>query len=408
MVVLAPQLNIYLVLERFVGYSVWFVAVRAAHIIAVLILGYLLPIRDPASGLLWLGVLWAALSMVGYLIAAFWIIGVDRRFRIDLRRPQPGAVRAVMGTFSWNSGVQIAMNLHEQIPQFFLNIFLGTTANAAWGLGFRLVAYIRMVTTGMQFGSDAVSARLSSVADPEQARTSLQRLLAQQTRLTALVSLPAGFGVLLYVFPILHLWVGDTLDDYDATMGMGVWMARILSVALAARAVSDTWILVLYGAGFVRRYAPLIMIGGVTAPVVAGVLMLTLPADLKFIGPAIGFTVVFLGLHLFGIPVITARCLHISAPRLLFSLVRPLLVTAVAAAAGLGVLAANGRLGDLSLLTTPTRAAGDAIDPVLMLASIAVFGLAYAPLAFLFILGPSERHRLTGAARRVLRRQRSA
>jgi hypothetical protein len=185
-------------------------------------------------------------------------------------------------------------------------------------------------------------------------------------------------------------------------------MARILSIALAARAVSDTWILVLYGAGFVRRYAPLIMIGGVTAPVVAGVLMLTLPADLKFIGPAIGFTVVFLGLHLFGIPVITARCLHISAPRLLLSLLRPLLVTAVAAAAGLGVLAASGRLGDLSLLTTPTRAAGDAIDPVLMLASIAVFGLTYAPLAFLFILGPSERHRLTGAARRLLRRQRSA
>jgi hypothetical protein len=407
MVVLAPQLNIYLVLERFVGYSVWFVAVRAAHIVAVLILGYILPIRDPASGLLWLGVLWSALSMLGYVVAAIWIVGVDRRFRIDLRRPQPGAVKAVMGTFSWNSGVQIAMNLHEQVPQFFLNIFLGTTANAAWGLGFRLVAYIRMVTTGMQFGSDAVSARLASGSDESAARASLQRLLAQQTRLTALVSLPAGFGVLLYVFPILHLWVGDTLEDYDATMGMGVWMARALSVALAARAISDTWILVLYGAGFVRRYAPLIMVGGLIAPLVAAVLMLALPADLKFIGPAVGFTVVFLGLHLFGIPVITARCLHISAPRLLLSLVRPLLITAAAAAAGLAPLAASGRLGDLSLLSTPTRAAGDAIDPVLMLASIGVFGLVYAPLAFLFILGPGERNRLTGATRRALRLQRT-
>lgn len=408
MVVLAPQLNIYLVMERFVGYSVWFVAVRAAHIIAVLILGYILPIRDPASGLLWLGVLWSALSILGYAVAAVRIIGVDRRFRIDLRRPQPGAIRTVMGTFSWNSGVQIAMNLHEQIPQFFLNIFLGTTANAAWGLGFRLVAYIRMVTTGMQFGSDAVSARLASGTDETVARSSLQRLLAQQTRLTALVSLPAGAGVLLYAFPILHLWVGGTLKDYDATMGMGVWMARILSVALAARAISDTWILVLYGAGFVRRYAPLVMIGGFIAPVLAAVLMFTLPSDLRFIGPAIGFTVAFFGLHLFGIPVITARCLHISAPRLLFSLLRPLLVTALAAAAGLAVLAVNNRLGDLSLLATPTRVVGDAIDPVLMLTSMGVFGMVYAPLAFLFILGPSERNRLLNAARRVLRLQRSA
>jgi O-antigen/teichoic acid export membrane protein len=406
MVVLAPQLNIYLVMERFIGYSVWFVAVRAAHIIAVLLLGYIFPISDPPTGLLWLGVLWSALSMLGYVIAAVWIIRIDRRFGIDLRRPQPGAVKEVMGTFSWNSGVQIAMNLHEQVPQFLLNLFLGTTANAAWGLGFRLVAYIRMVTTGMQFGSDAVSARLASGADQQAARNSLQRLLAQQTRLTALVSLPAGFGVLLYAFPILHIWVGRTLEDYDATMGMGVWMARVLSIALAARAISDTWVLVLYGAGFVRRYAPLIMLGGLIAPTLAVILMFTLPRDLRFIGPAIGFTVAFFGLHLFVIPVITARCLHISALGLLLSLIRPLIVTATAAGAGLAVLAAYGRIDDLSLLTTPTLQAGQAIAPMPILISIATFGLAYAPLSFLFILGPSERARILGLARRVLRLQR--
>ena len=407
MVVLAPQLNIYLVMERFIGYSVWFVAVRAAHIIAVLILGYIFPISDPPTGLLWLGVLWSALSILGYVIASAWIIRVDRRFGIDLRRPQPGAVKEVMGTFSWNSGVQIAMNLHEQLPQFLLNLFLGTTANAAWGLGFRLVAYIRMVTTGMQFGSDAVSARLASVADEHTARNSLQRLLAQQTRLTAFVSLPAGFGVLLYAFPILHIWVGHTLEDYDATMGMGVWMARVLSIALAARAISDTWVLVLYGAGFVRRYAPLIMVGGLIAPVLAVILMFTLPQDLRFIGPAIGFTVAFFGLHLFVIPVITARCLHISALALLLSLVKPLIVTAAAAGAGLAVLGFYGRIGDLSLLTTPTLQAGQAIAPVPVLLSIAAFGAAYAPLSFFFILGPSERARILGLARRVLRVQRS-
>lgn len=403
MVVLAPQLNIYLVLERFIGYSIWFVAVRATQIISVLVLGYILHVRDPASGLLWLGVLWSALSILGYVIAAIWIIRVDRRFGIDLRRPQPGAIREVMGTFSWNSGAQIAMNLHEQIPQFLLNLFMGTNANAAWGLGFRLVAYIRQVTTGMQFGSDAVSARLASGTDQDAARSSLQRLLAQQTRLTALVSLPAAFGVLLYAFPILHLWVGDRLKDYGGVMGMAVWMARVLSLALAARAVSDTWVLVLYGAGYVRRYAPLIMLGGLIAPVLAVILMFTLPTELRFIGPAVGFTTAFFGLHLFGIPFITARCLDISATRLLLSLVRPLLVTAAAAGAGIAVLAFNARLGDLSLFSTPTRAAGDAIDPVLMMTSIGVFGLVYAPLAFLFILGPGERNRLINAARRVLR-----
>lgn len=407
-VYLAPVLNMYLVAERFIGYSVWFVAVRVCNLISVLVLGYMVTIRDPALGLVLHGILWSSLSILGYLAATVHMVRLDPRLRPTLRRPAPDATREVMGTFSWNSAVQIALNLHEQIPQFFLNLGIGTAANAAWGIGFRLVAYIRMVTTGMQFGSDAVSARLASSDNPEESRRRLQALTILQTRLTGLVSMPAGVGVILYAFPILHFWVGRQLEDYDTVMGMGVWMARLLSLALAARAVSDTWMLVLYGAGFVRRYAPLVITGGIVAPILALIIMLTVPAPWKFIGPAAGYTSAFLILHLFGIPVITARCLHISAMRLLLSLVRPLLVTTAAAAAGLGVLAANGRLGDLSLLSTPTRAAGDAIDPVLMLASIGVFGLIYAPLAFFFILGPSERNRLTGAARRVLRLQRPA
>ncbi len=403
MVVLSPVLNMYLVTERFVGFSLWFVGVRATSIVSVIVLGYILRVSDAPTGLLSYAILSSALSILAYTAAAAYMILLDRRLMPTLRRPDQGSLRQIMGTFSWNSGTQIAMNLHEQVPPFMLNVFFGTIANAAWGLGFQLVAYIRMITTGMQFGSDAVSARLASAADQDAARSSLQRLLAQQTRLTALVSLPAGFGVLLYAFPILHLWVGRRLEDYEGTMGMAVWMARVLSLALAARAVSDTWVLVLYGAGYVRRYAPLVMVGGLIAPVIALVLMFTLPDNLRFIGPAVGFTAAFFGLHLFGIPVITARCLHISATRLLLSLLRPLLVTAAAAATGLAVLAADGRLGDLSLFSTPTRAAGDAIDPALMLASIGAFGLVYAPLAFFFILGPGERNRLVNAARRALR-----
>lgn len=407
MVLLAPVLNMYLVAERFVGFSVWFVGVRAANIVSVLILGYAVTVNDPPRGLLLHGLLWSGLSILGYLIAAGLLIRKDRRLMLTFRRPEPGATREVMGTFSWNSGVQIAMNVHEQVPPMLLNLFLGTAANAAWGLGFRLVAYIRMVTTGMQFGSDAVSARLASGDDQDLARARLQRLTDVQTRLTGLVSMPAGAGVLIYCFPILHLWVGRQLEDYDTIMGMGVVMARILALALAARAISDTWVLVLYGAGFVRSYAPLIIAGGFIAPVTAIILLLTLPADLRYIGPAVGFTLVFVGLHLVGVPVLAARCLHLSPWSLIRSVGRPFLATAAASGAGLGVLAAGARLGDLSLLSMPTRAAGDAIDPAWMLASILAFGLVYTPLAFAFVIGPNERARITGiVARRLGRGQR--
>lgn len=408
MIFLAPVLNMYLVSERFIGYSIWYVGVRATNIVSVLVLGYVITIHDPATGLLLHGILWSALSVLGYIVAAVRMVRLDPRLRPTLRRPEPGATREVMGTFSWNSGVQIAMNLHEQVPQFLLNIFLGTIANAAWGIGFRLVAYIRMVTVGMQFGSDAVSARLASDPDADLARSRLQRLVGQQTRLTGLVSLPAGAFVLIYCFPVLHLWVGPRLEDYDGTMGMGVVMARILSLALAARAVSDTWILVLYGAGFVRKYALLIMAGGLVAPATAITLLLTLPDEWRYIGPAVGYGVAFIGMHLLGVPVIAARCLHLSTMGLIGSLGRPLVATGIAAAAGLGVLAYAGRIGDLSLTAMPTRAAGDAIEPFWMLASIAVFGAVYAPLAFAMVLGSQDRQRLMGMIRgRLLRRGRT-
>lgn len=405
MVSLAPVLNMYLVTERFVGYSIWYVGVRAANIVSVLILGYTVTIADPARGLLLHGVVWAALTVLGYAIAAADMVRRNPLLMPTLRHPEPGAVREVMGTFSWNSGVQIAMNLHEQVPQFLLNLFIGTGANAAWGLGYRLVAYIRMVTVGMQFGSDAVSARLASGDDQDLARARLQRLVATQTRLTGFVSLPAGAFVLIYCFPVLHVWVGHTLDDYDSSMGMGVVMARVLAFALAARAVSDTWILVLYGAGFVRRYAKLVMAGGLAAPITAIVLMLTLPPEHRFIGPSVGFCVAFVGFHLCGVPVIAARCLHLSLRALLGSLVRPLLATLVAAAAGIALLGIGGRISDLSLFTMPTRQAATGIDPVWMAASIATFAGVYAVLGLTVVLGPHERQRITGIVRRRILKQ---
>lgn len=404
MVFLSPVLNMYQVTERFVGFSVWFVGVRATSVTSVIVFGYLVGIENAATGIICYTVLSASLTILIYTIAVVRMVLSDRRLMPTLRKPQPGAVREVMGTFSWNSGVQIAMNAHEQVPPLMLNLFFGTTANAAWALGFKLVAYIRMITTGMQFGSDAVSARMASQADPETARRNLQNLTAIQTRLTGLISLPAAAGVLLYCYPALHLWVGHTLEDYEHVMGMGVVIARVLAVAIAARAISDTWILVLYGAGHIRSYAPLIIAGGLVAPLISVALLTTLPDRWAFTGPALAFTTVFLTAHLIGVPLVAARRLHLSPWVLMASVLRPLAATLLASAVGLGVLAVGHRLGDLSLLSAPTEELGRSIDPRWMLGSIAAFGVAYAPLSYMFVLGPGERKRIGSIIGAVARR----
>ncbi|MEM9372170.1 MAG: hypothetical protein AAGA55_00875 [Planctomycetota bacterium] len=403
LVFLSPTLNCFLVIERFIAYSVWFVSLRLAQPIAIVLLGYVLHIDDPASGLLWLGIVWSGLAILVYAVGVGVLVARDRRLAPTLRTPEPGAVREVMGTFSWNSGVQVAMNFHEMLPPILLNLVLGPLANAAWGVGFRLVAYIRMATTGMQFGSDAVSARLAK-EDNADARRQLQHLIGIQTRMTSVIAVPAGIGVFLFSFPILHLWVGAQVERYADVIPDAVLIVRVLTLALAARAVSDTWILVLYGAGMVRSYAPMVIAGGLAAPVIGLALIHTLPEDLAVVGPAIAFTAAFAGLHLCVIPFIAGRQLHISPLALLSAVWRPALATTIAAGVTLAFMLSLGTLGSLGIGRPITESLGRTVDPIATLAAAGVFAACTAAAMYAIALRPEDRQRLARLAAPIRRR----
>lgn len=401
-ILLAPTYNMYLVKERFIEYNVWFILNRAGNLISVLILGYAIAIDDPARGLMLHGLTWAVISAVAMLLSVSIIVLGDRRLVPTLRGADREAARQVLSTFSWNTGVQVGMNVHEQVPPLLLNIFFGTLANAAWGIGFRFVAYIRMCTTGVQFGSDAVSARMAAGDDSEASRRQLQRLISVQTKLTTMIALPAAVIVFFYGWPIFDVWVGGSLNEYDAVMPEAVHISRILSVALVSRAISDTWLIVLYGAGFVRSYAPWVLAGGVFAPVASLTLMLTLPDQYVIYAPPAMFALVLFSVHLLGLPFITGRCLHIAPLSLLASLLRPCLAALIAIAGAVVLLAAGGRAGDLGFGVPLTAARGDAIDWHWMLASLACFGILYAACSAAFVLDASERARILGVVARRL------
>jgi O-antigen/teichoic acid export membrane protein len=400
MILLSPILNMYLVKEKFIGYNIWYIGVRASNILSVLILGYVIVIDDPALGLAVHGMLWSGLATVGILIAAVVMVSKDHRLMFRVRGGDKNARSQVMSTFSWNTGVQIAMNLHEQLPQVLLNIFFGPLANAAWGIGFRFVAYIRMCTTGVQFGSDAVSARMASGDDSEQSRKKLQRLVSIQTKLTAMIALPAAAVVFVYGWPIFDVWVGRSVENYDSVMPIAVYMSRILSIALVARAISDTWLLILYGAGYVKAYAPWVFAGGIFAPIASIVLMLTLPDHLIVYAPPAMFAGVLLVVHLFGLPIITGRCLHIRALSLLFSLGRPLIAVIIALACSIGVLVVSSRIEDLGFVGRLTSERGLEIEWTWMLASLGTFAAVYAIGCASFVLESSERARVIELIRR--------
>jgi len=394
MILLAPILNMYLVKEKFIGYNIWYIGVRASNIVSVFILGYVIAIDDPALGLTLHGVTWASLATIGMLIAAVVMVSKDHRLMFRIKGSDQEARSQVLSTFSWNTGVQVAMNLHEQIPPLLLNLFNGTLANAAWGVGFRFVAYIRMCTTGVQFGSDAVSARLASGDDDEESRRKLQRLISIQTKLTSMIAIPAAVVIFFYGWPIFDLWVGSSLENYNTVMPIAVYMSRILAIALVARAISDTWMIILYGSGYIKAYAPWIFAGGIFAPLSSVILMLVLPEHLVVYAPPTMFALVFVVIHLFGLPIIAGKCLHIKASSLLLSLTRPLIATIIALAGAWAVLYFSGHLSDLGMRGTINFERRISIDRAWVFGSVLLFAMIYAIASFTIVLDAPERSRI--------------
>jgi hypothetical protein len=377
LVFLSPAINMYVVMERFVVHNIFSIATRSSFLVATLVLFLGFHVREPGPALTSFGILSAAIRIAVLLLFVFPLLVGNPKFRPGLRLVSRSAIKSTLGTFGWNSGVILAMNLHERLPAFIMNIFFGLAGNAIWGVGFRLAAYLRMLTMGMTFGLDAVATRFAS-----EKNNALPDLLRHLTRLHAFAALPGALGVLLLANPVVQIWVGHR-PDVNVTASAIV--AQILVFAMTSRAISDGWIRILYGAGFVHRYAPLVMVGGVANPTLAIVLVALAPPHLRLYAPAAAFSIVLLLFHLLILPTIGARCLDIRYRDLLTPIVRPAIVTAVC-------------------------------SPILILAAAMIqswtftwlvivcgtFSACYLALSIAFVLTSHERRRFFAAAKRAL------
>jgi O-antigen/teichoic acid export membrane protein len=379
LVLLAPAYSMYRVKEQFGRDAVWTVLMRATAVASVLILSRGFSVTDTATAIRLHGLLWSSLLSFVLVCAVVTVVACDRRLLPRPRAISGDAARRIFHTFSWNSAANVGVSLHRILAAFLMNIAFGVVGNAVFEVAHRLIGYVRMAASGASFGLEAISVRLSS--DPAQHST--RALLYHSTRIQSLVSLPAGLAVFLLAEPLLQLWIGRQLADPAQTIPAAVLIVRILAVALMARATADAWTLILYGAGYVRRYAPWVLAGGLTSPVLGGLLLLALPAGPDFFAPAIGYAVVMTGVHLFVLPAVCASCLSLRYTEVF----TPLLRSAFATAACSPLLIVPAALiGQWSLLELG--------------AACGVFGAAYAVAAWLIVLTPDERTRFRRAALR--------
>lgn len=386
-VLFSPTFNMYMVEHRFAAYNLCLVLLRSANFVAAVLLAVVFGVSGDPAPLTLYSLVWASIASAVLLTAVGLAMLRDDRLRLRPRYIGREALRSIFGTFGWNTGVQFSMAAIEKTPPFILNLMIGgVVVNAIWGVVFQLSSYVRMVTVGVQFGADSVSAKMASGDDQEKATARVRAFMASQTRLNSLVALPAGLTLFVLAGPILDAWLASKLEDPESVIGPATLMTRILAVAIVTRAVSEGWVLILYGAGYVSRYAPVIFAGGVLAPVLGVLFTMVLPEGLRIQGPALGFTVVFSGVYLFALPIVGARCVGLTYMRVLAPMARPLGAAALPAPLLFLGYWLPGLVG--------TGFVGQVVVPAVS------FGAVYAACSWWLVLGASERRRLLSVLER--------
>ncbi len=405
---LSPIFNMLVVTERFVRYNLWILAERSTMLLTAVALFYFLgptQVLDPVTHALdpvataarravaisdW-SMAVATLQCLTFIAPVVLIMISDPRLRPTPSLASRDGVRVVSKTLGLYVLVEMASMLYEKVGQLIVNMFFGLLGNTIFGIAYQFVSYVRQATVGVTFGLDAVSARLSTEGEKP-----LRALMHHSTRLHGLVALPTGVAVFLLAEPLIRLWVGGRFLSPEEYVPGIVLTVKIMSISMTARAIAEGWTTILYGAGFLRRYAPLVLVGGVIFPPLA-VSLLKLngapanPGFTLFLVPGL-FCAMHFTIYCLMLPWIAARCIGVSYVQMFLPLWRPVFITTLSGAVLAFVLPAIAR--------DPTR------PGVLALAvAVAAFGAVYVLLAMVLVLNGAERERFVWGPLRRLRKK---
>lgn len=384
---LAAPFNMYLVTERMVAINAWLIVNRLCYLIAaawVLVQA----IDDPGLGITLYAFVSAGLGIASLLVAVAVMMLIDRRLIPAPAAITRAAIKSVLSVGGWNAAATTATTSHIRLAPLMMNLTFnimslpsGLFGNLILGLALRLTDSVRQLTGGMTGGLDAVSARLSTTRSAGAVRA----LMHHSTRLHGLATFPVAIGVVALAEPVLRLWVGDRLEDPQTTLPPAIVLIRIMTLGMIARAISDGWIHILYGAGHVRRYAPVILVGGIIYPLLALLLLVTLPTSMRYTAVAWAYSGVLIIIHAGLVPLVGAKALQISYGQFFRPLVRPLLV---ALACSPILLLSRGQPQEWTLLH--------------LVVVVGAYSVTYAAGCIMFVMDRAERIRFTKAALRRL------
>jgi O-antigen/teichoic acid export membrane protein len=324
---LGAPMNMYVATERMALSNMWIVAQRLCPIIAVLWVIMVMGVDDPVLGLKYYAVISASIFIIVNVVAVVTIVCMDNRLFPRLKYISKSALRELLHIGGWNAVAVTSLGMHIRIDSLLMNIFFLLPGSLIYGFTSQLTSYVRMLAMGVSYGLDAVSTRVSSRKGDEAVR----ELCTHITRLNSAIALPAAAALFVMAGPILSIWVGDRMENPETDLPLTVVLVRVMCIGMVIRAMTDGWIKILYGAGHVRKYAPLILGGVIVNPILAVILYYTLPESMRFVFAVTSYSLVYIVANLGILPRIMGRIFGGGAMRILAPTVRPLIATLVSA-----------------------------------------------------------------------------
>ncbi len=385
---LAAPFNMYKVTERMVAFNAWRIATRSCFIIAAAWLLLVHGPDTPSQIVIYYAFISSTLVVTVLSIAVAVMMFLDRRLIPAMSFVTRSAIKSILHVGGWNAGASAATMLHRRLAPVLMNLASGLMSLPSGlygvlvlGLGIQLTVSVRRLTIGMTEGLDAVSTRLSMTADAGAVRS----LMHHSTRLHGVSAFPLAIIILFVPEILLRLWLGARIEDPQSTLPIAVTLIQIMTLGMVARAISDGWIRILYGAGHVKRYAWMIIAGAVMSPLVFGLLLVMLPVALRYTAVTWAYSAVLVIVHGLLVPLAGARALRIRYSEFFVPLVRPLIVAIVCSPI---LLLALDKQGQSELLW--------------LIAAVALYGVTYLGMCLAFVMNRQERRRFTKAASRRL------
>ncbi len=290
--------------------------------------------------------------------------------------------RSIRGTV-WHSGqVSLLMDLHVFFIAILINFFFGLAYNGIWQIVVQLGGYLRRFSLGLLHGVEPLSTHLQ-----QQGRdAALIGLMKRTIRYQLGSTLPLAVCLVIFMHPILNLWIGGRLENWGqqlAQAGLDIrgavnLIAILAYVLLAAQVVRASMYGVqrmLYGVGLVRSYSWFAKYGALISIGLAALLM-------WLTGSPVAGPVALLITNLIFYPgiVLSAAVREVDLPlaeSLAESVPRPLIVAALVC---IPAVLARLWVAELTLVSLIGLAAG--------------LGVVYALLFYGVILLPDERARI--------------